>query len=178
MARGKYEVAPKKLRVAAWILVVLVLFGALIGTSAAYLSASTEAVANKLEISVKPTLTIGEDNSIKVENSGYAVYLRGTVTVNWVHQDTGHLLAQLPQEGTDYELTPGTGWELHDGFYYYDTALRSGAETAPMVTLTQKTTKNGYRLELKVMAQTIQAVGQTDGDAPVDAILDAWGVQP
>lgn len=184
MSRGKYEAAPVRWRAAAVVLIVLVLLAAAIGTSAAYLSMSAaNTLSNELKYSVKPSVTVREDNSILVENAGYSVYVRGALTVNWVHQEddhqqSGNILAVIPEAGKDYKLTVGTGWVFHDGFYYHTAPLKSGDATQPMVTMSDVAQKEGYRLELKIMAQTIQAAGQTDGENPVDAVMDAWGVQP
>lgn len=178
MSRGKYQAAPKPIPAAALILAVLVLLGTMIGGAAAYLSASADAVANRFEAAPVPTVTVLENNSVAVTDPGYALYLRGTVLANWVHKDTGNILAQNPQEGTDYQLELGDGWAKSGGFYYYTAPIQSDFTTAPMVTITIVTSKTGYQLVLKVMTQTIQAVGQTDAEPPVNAVVDAWGVQP
>lgn len=178
MTRGKYEAAPKAAPITAWILVVMVLLGTLIGGAAAYLSASTEAVSNRFVASQSPELTVQADNSIHVKDPGYGLYLRGNVIANWVNVGNGNILAQIPVEGTDYELSMGTGWAKHNGFYYYKSAICEETTTSPMVTVTTKTAKTGYQLVLKVTVQTVQSVGQTDADPAVNAVVDAWGVQP
>ena len=72
-------------------------------------------------------------------------------------------------------MTPGPGWVLHGGFYYYKQAVTNGEINSPVVSLTAST-KDGYTLIADVAVQAIQAVGQTDGSSPIDAVEQAWGI--
>lgn len=164
-----------------WLILILLLLGASVGGAAAYLSASRGPLVNTLVVDEHPTITVNDD-TITVQDPGYAVYLRAAVMVNWKNTSNGNLLAEVPTEGTDYNLSLGTNWFLHtDGFYYYKDKMFDGENDAnmplPAFTLNPITTKTGYELTMKIAAQTVQAVGTTDtGDK--DAVEDAWGVTP
>lgn len=175
MARGKYEAPRKRRPPIFWILLVLAVLGTTTGGVAAYLSLSSGEVTNKFDNGPQPEVWVNPINTITVRDVGYAVYLRAAVVVNWKN-DSGEILADMPVKDTDYSLSLGEGWKNIDGFYYYTSKIQTNITTAPVVTVTAKTEKPGYELQVTVIAQTIQAIGQTDGNTPVDAVKDAWGV--
>lgn len=175
MARGKYEAPRKRRSPIFWILLALAIFGATTGGVAAYLSLSSGEVTNEFDNGSQPVVAVNTDNSITVQDKGYAVFLRAAVVVNW-QNDSNEILADMPVKDTDYSLSLGDGWKNIDGFYYYTSKIQADTKTAPVVTITTKTEKSGYELKVTVIAQTVQAIGQTDGNTPVDAVKDAWGV--
>lgn len=178
MAREQQNTATKRTSPLLWLILILLLLGSTVGGVSAYLSASSNELKNEFQVDKPPTVTV-TDNSITVEDPGYAVYLRAAVVVNWKSTTTGNLLAEIPQEGEgkDYTLTAGDGWFKHsDGFYYYKGVIDNGiSETIP-ITLTTISSKDGYALTIQIAAQTVQAVGTTDGADPIDAVVDAWGI--
>ena len=177
MRHGKYQSPRRKTSLALWIFLILAVLGMSFGGARAYLSASTDPVSNRFTVANYPTISLNSDNSVTVTDSGYTVYLRAAVVVNWQSTTSSGLLASVPVEGTDYALAAGANWFKHtDGFYYYKLPIQSGT-TEPAVTLTSKTAKIGYDLVANVAVQTIQAVGTTDtGNKP--AVEAAWGITP
>lgn len=175
MARGKYEASRKRRSPFFGILLVLAIIGATIGGVTAYLSLSSGQVTNQFDDASHPVVAVNHDNSITVQDMGYAVYLRAMVVVNWKNT-SGGILAEMPVENTDYFLSLGDRWKIIDGFYYYTSKIQENTTTEPVVTIASKTEKEGYQLEVTVVAQTVQAIGQTDANPPVDAVEDAWGV--
>lgn len=179
MSNGKEINRGKRMRVFVAALLVLVIAGASIGGVAAYLSGTSQPVTNDLKTANEPALGVNADNSIVVNHYyfGYAVFLRAAVVVNWENTETHSLVAEVPVEGTDYSLTvDGTQWFRHtDGFYYYKGIIQENKVTAPVVKITPLRERDGYQLTVKVVAQTIQAVGETDvgGKDPVEV---EWGI--
>jgi len=175
MAHEQQNTATKRTSHLLWLILILLLLGSTVGGVSAYLSASSNDLKNEFQVDEPPKITV-TGNSITVEDPGYAVYLRAAVMVNWKNTSNGNLLAEVPTEGTDYNLSLGTNWFLHtDGFYYYKGVINNGiSETIP-ITLTTISSKDGYALTIQIAAQTVQAVGTTDtGDK--DAVEDAWGI--
>ena len=177
MRRGKFQ--KRKNRFPAVLLAVLILavMGASFGGVRAYLSHSGGEVNNSFTTEKHPTLTVDNDYRVTVSNTDYAVYLRAAVVVNWKSTSGDNILAEMPAEGTDYKLNLSEGWHKRDGnFYYYDQAVSTATPTPPILSLEPLTTKTGYTLVADVAVQAIQAVGQTDGNNPVDAVHAAWGI--
>lgn len=182
MAHEQQNTATKRTSHLLWLILILLLLGSTVGGVSAYLSASSNELTNTFAMDEPPKITVN-NSSITVEDPGYAVYLRAAVVVNWKNTSNGNLLAEVPTEGTDYNLSLGTNWFKHsDGFYYYKDKMFDGENDAkmplPAFTLNPLTTKTGYALTIQIAAQTVQAVGTTDGVDPVDAVVDAWGITP
>lgn len=132
-----------------------------------------------IEESVNDPLTVKKNVKVDVGETGYAVYVRAAIVITWKDSD-GNVLGQPPVEGTDYEITLNTvDWFEHDdGFYYYKAPVDSGEETESLIEIVQPivTAPDGYGLNVEIIAQTIQAAGKTDGESPIPAVTDAWGV--
>lgn len=176
MARGKYEVPRKRINPIMWVILAFAVLSAVSGGVSAYLSASSDSVSNEFSVAEHPTVTVNPNGSITVTDPGYAVYLRAAVVVNWTSTTNGNILATAPVENVDYTLELNGDWKQIGDFYYYLRKIQTDVTSTPIIKLTPKATKNGYELTITVVAQTIQAVGQTDGPSPVDAVYDAWGV--
>ena len=188
MARGAHEI-PKKNKFPAWGLILLLLLTLSVGGVTAYLSASSGSLKNVLPIAEKPDITVGKDNSISVPDKGYAVFLRAAVVVNWEKTDEGqrNILAAMPEEGEgkDYTVSVNSNWVKVGDFYYYEPVIVEGGDIPAPVSF-QVLPGNRhpeYELKMTVYAQTVQAVGETDGDPkanpvipPVPAVVDAWNV--
>lgn len=176
MARRKENRTKKRIRPVIWVLLALVILGTVSGGVLAYLSASAGSASNELSVANHPTVTVDANNNITVTDPGYAVYLRAMVVVTWENTENDNVLMDLPVENTDYLLTLDSEWKKIGDFYYYTEKIDTTVTTNPIDALAAKTTRDGYALTATVVAQTVQAVGQTDGDTPVDAAQDAWGV--
>lgn len=160
---------------------LLALLTVSVGGVRAYLLHSDQAVSNTFAVDEDPKLSISESHEVTVSDTAYPVYLRAAVVVNWKDAD-GKILATVP---SGYTLTPGKDTETgatwvknnEDGFYYYTKSVLAGETTPPVITLTPPSVEQeGYTLVADVAVQAIQAVGTTDGESPVDAVQNAWGI--
>ena len=177
MRHGKYEkhtaVFP-----AIWVILALAITIAGIGGARAYLSAASSPATYELVTADYPTVSVtcGENSGAISVNAAYPVYVRCYVAVNWKSTSgDGNILADMPVKGTDYELSMAAGWRTIGDFYYYDTAIQTYSSAAPVVTVIPKTVKDGYKLNVTLIAQVIQADGETDADGK-KAVENAWGV--
>lgn len=177
MRRGKYEkhtaVSP-----VIWVILALVISIAGIGGAKAYLSATSSPVTYQFVTADHPTVSVtyGENSGAISVDATYPVYVRCYVTVNWKStSENGNILADMPMEGTDYALSMADGWKIIDDFYYYNTAIPTYSSATPVVTVTPKTVKDGYKLNVTLIAQVIEADGETDADGE-KAVQNEWGV--
>lgn len=187
-----------------WALVALALVAAVaaVGAVRAFLSDSTDPVENTMMVAPHPNMgiqetfgTISSENHnlikenvcVNVGDPGYAVYVRATIVVTWQDAD-GNIYWGVPGEDeytmklnlTATDASGSTLWfQGSDGFYYFRSALISGA-TPPLIISCYQIDEPpvpGYTLHVEIMAQTIQAVGRTDEDAngnTVPAVEDVW----
>lgn len=186
----------KKIPLASWLLILVALGSLGTGTVTAYLSYATKPVTNTFQAAqaVDPTVNETFNNkektnvSVNVGNTSYSVYVRAAVIVTWKDSD-GDVLGKVPEKGTDYEITfDETNWFFKDGFWYHREAVNSQGNTADLITSCKMkegaTAPEGYTLNVEILAQTIQALGWTDGDDSVTptvpsipAVTDAWKVR-
>ena len=174
----------------------------------AYLSTSIGGVSNIFRPAVEKTPNSLEGNDgnpfdgitkekvrVCVGATGYAVYVRAAVVVNWeeniedtegkktIVADTGIFHADAPVAGEDYIINLNTEsndpWFLGaDGFYYHKAMINSEGATADLINSCKVVTgkvPDGYHLDVQIVAQTIQALGGTDEDN-TPAVTDAWKV--
>lgn len=153
----------------------------------AYLKLSTQKADNSFTSaqSVNPQIKeeafdgkVKKNVTVNVGETGYSVYVRAAVVVTW-QDEAGNVYITPPVAGTDYSISYGTdNWtqEERDGYWYYKSAVESGGETAPLITECRPLKAapiEGYTLNVKVIAQTIQCAGFTDADGS-SAIQNAW----
>ena len=177
--------------------IVLIIIGTITGLVVAKYIGSSNKVGNFFVAAEYNTPVVNEtvetdtdgfkyktDVSITAGDKEYPVYVRAAIIVTW--QDAnGNVYGYQPVEGTDYTLEYNdTDWEYNsaDGYYYFKSAVASGASTFPLIRADQKLKQIkaapiGYVMNIEILAQTIQAVGNTDTDSSVTAVYDAWGVQ-
>lgn len=187
----------KKIPLASWLLILVALGSLGTGTVAAYLSYATKPVTNTFQVAQAVDPTVNEtfndkektNVSVNVGNTSYSVYVRAAVVVTWKNAEDGNVLGKVPVEGTDYEITfDETNWFFKDGFWYHREAVNSQGNTADLITSCKMkegaTAPEGYTLNVEILAQTIQALGWTDGDDSVTptvpsipAVTDAWKVR-
>lgn len=160
----------------------------------AYLRLNLGPVKNTFGAATDPTPTVDEtfDNVVKqnvtvdVGDPGYAVYVRAAIVVTW-EDASGNILATPPVDSDvldpdvvdpDYKIDLNTSaWFKKGEFYYYRTPIYSG-NTLPLInrlTKLKDAPKDGYKLHVEIISQTIQALGSTD-DGGTPAVTDAWGV--
>lgn len=189
MSRGKYQKKANRIPLLSWVLICAVLLGTVTGGVVAYLSAATAPVSNSFEVDTDqdPAILETMENNVKSNvavsisaDQGYAVYVRAAIVATWrrAGAKTETVLPQNPVAGTDYEISLNLAdWFVEDGFYYHKVAVNPGDKTSVLINSCQpKVTRDGYVLNVEIMAQTIQALGTTD-DGVTPAVTDAWGVQ-
>ena len=161
-------------------LVALVLIiGAVVGGTLAYLAARTDAIVNTFN-PAKVGITVEEDfngrtkEDVKIKNNGDTeVYIRATYVVTW-KDAAENVYPEQPQQGVDYtiSLNPKQDWFYYNGYYYYTAPVAPGASTGVLITScapVSEKTPEGYFLSVDVLASAIQSV-------PADAAGQAWGV--
>lgn len=149
-----------------------------VGGVLAWLATSSKDVTNtfapgdtKIEIEEKFENNVKSD--VKVINKGnIPVYIRANLVFTW--KDRAGNIIEKPADATP-TVTPEnpTGWvKGSDGFWYYTKPVAAdGGKTTNLID--RATIKfpegKGYKMDLEVMAQSIQA-------EPKDAVEGAWGV--
>ena len=166
---------------------VLLLAGTVTGVYARYVRYAGE-VKNSFDsaVSVNPTVSDGARNvSIAVGDTDYPVYVRAEIIVTWKNAD-GVVHFTQPGEGSDYSLALNMAdWTENGDYYYCKKPVESNGSTDILIQsctqLTGATPPEGFFLNVETIAQTVQAVGYTDGDGvnpatEIDAYKDAWGL--
>ena len=163
-------------RAAVLIMAVLLLLGAAVGTTVAFLIDKTEPVTNtftyaKVSCEVTESFTNNKKDNVQVKNAGTTdAYIRATYVVNWVDAQ-GNIAASVPEvyrytltESTDSSWTKGT-----DGFFYYTLPVAPGASTEGSLLTCEVTYPENpeYTLSVEILAQAIQS-------APEKAVQEAW----
>ena len=159
------------------LLALILVIGAAVGTTIAFLVTDTEPVENKFEYAtVSCEVQENFDGTIKkdvqIKNTGTTdAFIRATYVVNWLDKD-GNIAASVP-EGYSYTLTenPDKNWTKEGGYFYYLTPVVPGASTpGSLLTCTVTYPENPeYTLSVEILATAIQS-------NPVSAVNEAWGV--
>lgn len=188
MYQGSYARKPNKPRrsrvrmnkTAILLLAVILLTGAVIGTTVAYLTTNTDAIENtftyaNVTCAVKESFNDAEKKDVQIQNtSNIPAYIRATYVVYWADAD-GNVVATNPA-GYSYDLivNPDSKWKQGaDGFYYYPTPVAPGAKTdGSLLTCKWSHPDNPqYFLHVEIIASAIQS-------EPTSAVTEAWGVTP
>lgn len=161
-------------------LVALVLIiGAVVGGTLAYLAARTDAIVNtfnpaKVGITVEENFNGSTKEDVKITNNGDTeVYIRATYVVTW-KDAAGNVYPEQPQQGVDYtiSLNPKQDWFYYNGYYYYTAPVAPRASTGVLIDECAPVAgkaPEGYTLSVDVLASAIQS-------APPEAVGQAWGV--
>lgn len=185
MYQGKYTNKYRKPRVrmnrtAVLCMAIIMLIGAVVGSTVAYLITNTGAVENKfayasVSCEVKEDFDKSTKKNVKITNTGSTdAYIRATYVVNWL-DSTGAIAASVP-EGYSYKLmeNPDSKWTKGtDGYFYYLTPVAPGASTpGSLLTCTVTYPENPeYTLSVEILATAIQST-------PAKSVTEAWGVTP
>lgn len=164
-------------RTAVLIMAVLLLLGAAVGSTVAFLTDKTKSVKNSFEYAkvsceVTENFTNNKKDNVRVKNTGTTdAYIRATYVVNWVDAEK-NIVASEPA-GYSYSLTENSDskWIAKDGYFYYTLPVAPGASTeGSLLTCTVKYPNNPeYTLSVEILAEAIQST-------PDNAVQEAWGV--
>ncbi len=165
-----------------------------VGSTLAYIIASTGAVQNIFEPSYVACGVVenGADpvangnvntgsvkNNVQIQNTGDTdAYIRVAVVVNWMSTDGTKVWASKPVENTDYTIryAENTGWEKgSDGYWYYTKPVppTEGSNLTDILINEAKVLKpaplDGYYLSIEIVASALQA-------KPASVVTSQWGV--
>ena len=175
-----------KKSVALLVSLVLVL-GAAVGGTIAWMTAQTNHVTNIFEIAKVTTEVVEERNeevkeNVKIKNTGDTdAYIRAAVVVTWQNAN-GEVYGQAPVADQDYTIqfntteqrdsknNPGKWTLAADGFYYWSGPVAPKALTGVLITSCSPVagqTPEGYGLNVEIIGSGIQAM-------PADAVKEAW----
>ena len=165
-------------RTAVLIMAVLLLLGAAVGSTVAFLITNTGPVENKfayasVSCEVKEDFNGNTKENVQITNTGSTdAYIRATYVVNWV--DAQGNIASSDPVGYKYTLTANlnNSWTKgSDGYFYYTSPIAPGDSTqGSLLTCTVKYPNNPeYTLSVEILAEAIQST-------PDNAVQEAWGV--
>ena len=160
------------------LLAIIMLIGAVVGTTVAFLVANTEKVENtftyaSVSCEVEENFDGSKKSNVRIKNTGNTdAFIRATYVVNWLDKD-GNIAASVP-EGYSYSLTenPDKKWTEIDGYFYYLSPVAPGASTpGSLLNCTVTYPENPeYTLSVEILATAIQS-------NPAKAAESAWGIK-
>lgn len=185
MYNGSHAKANNKPRIrmnklAILFIAVVMLIGAVVGSTVAFLVTETAPVENKftyasISTEIKEQFDGKMKSDVQVVNNGdTAAYIRATYVINWLDKD-GNIVSSVPtgygcelQMNTDGNWIPGT-----DGFYYYKEPVAPDTSTAgSLLTCKAVYPENPeYTLSVEILATAIQST-------PASAARNAWPGMP
>lgn len=167
-------------RTAILFMAIIMLIGAVIGSTVAFLITNTGPVENKfayasVSCEVKEDFNGNTKKNVQITNTGSTdAYIRATYVVNWLDAQ-GNIVASVP-DGYSYNLTenPDGKWTKAsgDGYFYYLKPVAPKASTPGSLlncTVTYPDNNPEYTLSVKILATAIQS-------NPVSAAEGAWGI--
>ena len=184
MARGKYKGVAKhrrkKKKTFSLLLSIVLLLTLATGGTLAYIATKSAMAQNQFEPGrVTSSVNVSGDTITVVNsNSNVDVYIRAAIVVNWM-DGQGNVRGIAPT-ASDYSLNVNTAswWmDTATGLYYYKNSVAPGSSTDALVDgiTVYGTVPDGYQLSVEVVAEAIQAEGETDiGDVP--AYQNAWKI--
>lgn len=177
-ARAKKHSRIRMNKLAILFIAVIMLIGAAVGTTVAFLVTDTEPVVNNFSYGTISTgITEFFDgtikNNVKVTNTGDTpAFIRATYVVTW-RDASGNIVSSVPT-GYSYELTENTDggkWQKVGSYFYYLYAVGKNESTAGSLLTCRVTHPENpeYFLNVEIVASAIQS-------EPVTAVQEAWGV--
>lgn len=167
-------------RTAVLFMAIIMLIGAVVGSTVAYLITKTGSVENKftyasVSCKVEENFNGSTKENVRITNTGSTnAYIRATYVVNWLDSATGNIVTSVPEEYRyDLKENPGGEWTKMGDYYYCLSPVAPGKST-PGSLLTCKVTypdNPKYRLSVEILATAIQST-------PAKAVKEAWGVDP
>ena len=166
-------------RAAVLCMAIIMLIGAVVGSTVAFLITNTGPVENKfayasVSCEVKEDFNGNTKKNVQITNTGSTdAYIRATYVVNWLDAQ-GNIVASVP-DGYSYSLNvnPDGKWTKMGDYYYYLTPVAPRDSTpGSLLTCTVTRPENPeYRLSVEIIATAIQST-------PAKAVTEAWGVTP
>lgn len=187
MYQGTYARNPRKPRkravrmnkTAILLLAVILLAGAVIGTTVAYLTTKTNAIENvftyaQVSCAVDEKFDGTTKSDVRIQNTGNIdAYIRATYVANWL-DEAGNIVpaSSVPKDIYTVQITEtSTDWKKgNDGYYYYMKPVAPGDFTAGSL-IGYKVTypeNRKYTLQVEIIASAIQS-------QPASALTEAWG---
>ncbi|MBQ3179857.1 MAG: hypothetical protein IJB55_00675, partial [Firmicutes bacterium] len=101
-------------------------------------------------------------------------YIRVAIIPTWEDDEGNPVGVSASLNDLDIVWTSSNKWEKgDDGFWYYTSPVSAGASTGNLIAEATVKTANGYKMNLQILAQGIQADGVDSNDeTPVE---QAWG---
>ena len=159
-------------KAAVLIIAVLLLLGAAVGSTVAFLTTQTKPVENSFEYAKVSCEVTGSKENVQIKNTGNtAAYIRATYVVTWRDAD-GKVAVSVP-DGYSYTLTEnlGNNWKKGtDGYFYYTSPIAPGNSTLDSLLTCNVTYPDNreYTLSVEILAEAIQS-------EPAEAVQQAWG---
>lgn len=184
MYNGSHAKANNKPRIrmnklAILFIAVVMLIGAVVGSTVAFLVTETKPVENKftyasISTEIKEQFDGTTKKDVQVTNTGdTAAYIRATYVVTW-RDMSGNVVPSVPGDYT-YTLkeNPDSKWKKIGDYFYYPTPVEPDSSTLGSLLDCEVTHPNNpeYVLNVEILASTIQST-------PANAVTDAWGVTP
>lgn len=185
-ARAKKHSRIRMNKLAILFIAVVMLIGAVVGSTVAFLVTKTAPVENKFTYA-SVSCTVSESfngttkEKVQIQNTGTTdAYIRATYVVSWLNKDGS--IAPVPQGTTPdgYILSisenPNNAWTKGtDGYFYYLTPVAPGGLTDGSLVNCTVTYPQGvepeYILSVEILATAVQST-------PAKAVREAWGVTP
>ena len=190
MYNGSHAKANNKPRIrmnklAILFIAVVMLIGAVVGSTVAFLVTKTAPVENKftyasVSCAVSETFNGATKEKVQIKNTGTTdAYIRATYVVNWLNKDGS--IAPVPQGTTPdgYTLSisenPDNAWTKGtDGYFYYLKPVAPGEFTkdGSLVYCSVVYPENAeYTLSVEILATAVQST-------PANAVREAWPNMP
>ena len=158
----------------------VLLLAATVGVTVAFLvdkTPSTDTTFVPVYVSCKIQETFDSVTNTKtnvaVKNTGdIPAYVRATVVVTWVSEESGSTYGGAPVDGRDYIASfSDSGWKKGtDGFYYCTSPVAAEGATPILLSSIAPVdgkAPEGYVLSVQIVASAIQA-------EPAEAVTSAW----
>lgn len=159
-------------KAAVLIIAVLLLLGAAVGSTVAFLTTQTKPVENSFEYAKVSCEVTGSKEKVQIKNTGNtAACIRATYVVTWRDAD-GKVAVSVPG-GYSYTLTENlsNNWKKGtDGYFYYTSPVapdHSTLDSLPTCNVTYPDNPE-YTLSVEILAEAIQS-------EPAEAVQQAWG---
>ena len=184
-ARAKKHSRIRMNKLAILFIAVVMLIGAVVGSTVAFLVTKTAPVENKftyasVSCAVSETFNGATKEKVQIKNTGTTdAYIRATYVVNWLNKDGS--IAPVPQGTTPdgYTLSisenPDNAWTKGtDGYFYYLKPVAPGEFTkdGSLVYCSVVYPENAeYTLSVEILATAVQST-------PANAVREAWPNMP